>query len=453
MERINVREWYDEGMKRKVMKNLRDWKAQTRRKPLILMGARQVGKTFVLKKFGELDYTSTVYLNFEDNPRLCKLFDASLDPKSILKALNIEMNTQIVEGKTLLIFDEIQECPNALNSLKYFCENAPEQHIVAAGSLLGVKLAHVKGFPVGKVQFQELHPLSFLEFLEALQETRLKDFIEQLDTIEPLPPNLHEKLLMYFKEYLFVGGMPEAVAEYIDSHNVTKVREIQTAILNAYSLDFAKHAPKDQIMKINQVWSSIPSQLAKENKKFIYSVIREGSRAKEFEGALQWLIEAGLIYKASLISVPKIPLSAYANLNAFKIYLVDVGLLGAMANLSAKTILHENELFQEFRGAIAENYIAQELVHSRYPLYYWTSEGKAELDFIIEQEDVIYPLEVKSGNSSKKKSLLVYGATYQSNMLIRSSPMNLRKDGNILNCPLYLIEELRSLIRKTYGTV
>jgi predicted AAA+ superfamily ATPase len=440
---------YNEVMKRAVMNRLLAWKSQSKRKPLILMGARQVGKTFVLKRFGEQEYANTVYVNFEDNPRLCKLFDASLDPKMVLKALTIEMNTEVIAGQTLLVFDEIQECPNALNSLKYFCESAPEQHIVAAGSLLGVKLAHVKGFPVGKVQFLSLYPLSFLEFLEAIKEVRLKEFLEERKKIEPLPLNLHEKLLMYFKEYLFVGGMPEAVAEYIDSQNVSKVREIQTAILNAYSLDFAKHAPKEHIMKINQVWSSIPSQLAKENKKFIYSAVKEGGRAKEFEGALQWLIEAGLIYKVSLISVPKIPLSAYADLNAFKVYLVDVGLLGAMSNLSAKTILHENELFQEFRGAIAENYVAQELVHSQYPLFYWTSEGKAEVDFILEQDDLIYPLEVKSGNFSKKKSLRVYGDTYHPEMLIRSSPMNLRKDGDVLNCPLYLIEELRTLIKRT----
>ncbi len=428
------------------MSELLAWKGQSKRKPLILMGARQVGKTFVLKKFGQQEYANTVYLNFEDNPRLCQLFEGSLNPKMVLKALMIEMNAEVVPGKTLLIFDEIQECPNALNSLKYFYESAPEQHIVAAGSLLGVKLAHVKGFPVGKVQFLSLYPLSFLEFLEALQEIRLKEFLVEQKGIEPLPPNLHEKLLMYFKEYLFVGGMPEAVAEYIDSQNISKVREIQTAILNAYSLDFAKHAPKEQIMKINQVWASIPSQLAKENKKFIYSAVREGGRAKEFEGALQWLIEAGLIYKVPLIRVPKVPLSAYADLNAFKIYLVDVGLLGAMSNLSAKTILHQNELFQEFRGAITENYIAQELVHSQYFLFYWTSEGKAEVDFILEQDGLIYPLEVKSGNSSKKKSLRVYGDAYHPQLLIRSSPMNLKKDDDILNCPLYLIEELRTLI-------
>lgn len=433
-------------MKRTITKNLLSWKEQPKRKPLILMGARQVGKTFVLKQFGAQEYDNTVYLNFEDNPRLCKLFDSSLDPKVILKALTIEMNTEIVAGKTLLIFDEIQECPNALNSLKYFFENAPEQHIVAAGSLLGVKLAHVKGFPVGKVQFLTLYPLSFSEFLEASQEPRLKNLIAEQTHCTPIPANLHEKLLTYFREYLFVGGMPEAVAEYVDSHNVAKVREIQTAILNAYSLDFAKHAPKEHIMKINQVWGSIPNQLAKENKKFIYSAIREGGRAKEFEGALQWLIEAGLIYKVSLISTPKIPLSAYADITAFKIYLVDVGLLGAMSHLSAKTILHENELFEEFRGAITENYVAQELTHSQFPLFYWTSEGKAELDFIIEQGDSIYPIEVKSGNSKKKKSLKVYGDLYQPKLLIRCSPMNLIKNGDILNCPLYLIEELKMLI-------
>jgi hypothetical protein len=434
-------------MKRKLFKKLQDWKNQAKRKPLILIGARQVGKTYLLKKFAKLEYTNTVYLNFEDNPHLIKLFEASLDPKRILKSLTIEMNTEIIKGKTLIIFDEIQECPNALNSLKYFCENDPGQHIIAAGSLLGVKLIHVKGFPVGKVQFLTLYPLSFLEFLEALKEDRLKNFIKDIKKIEPLPPNLHEKLLMYFKEYLFVGGMPEAVSEYICSQNISKVREIQINILNAYSLDFTKHAPKDQIMKIHQVWNSIPNQLAKENKKFVYSAVRKGGRAKEFEIALQWLIEAGLIYKISLISVPKIPLSAYANINNFKIYLVDVGLLGAMSNLSAKTIIHGNKLFQEFKGSIVENYVAQEFVNSQYSLYYWASQGKAELDFIIEQDGYIYPIEVKSGNSSKKKSLRVYGNTYHPKVLIRISPMNLKKDGNIFNCPLYFIEKLGSFIK------
>lgn len=432
------------------MQNLLSWKSSPKRKPLILMGARQVGKTFVLKKFGEQEYQNTIYLNFEDNPRLCKLFDASLDPDLILKVLTIEMDTEIFLGKTLIFFDEIQECPNALNSLKYFFEKAPDQHIVAAGSLLGVKLSHTKGFPVGKVQFLTLYPLSFLEFLRALDREKLQIFIDELNVVEPLLPNLHDKLLGYFKEYLFVGGMPEAVSEYIDSQNLSKVREIQKAILSAYGLDFAKHAPKDQIMKINQVWGAIPNQLARENKKFIYSALREGARAKEFEVALQWLLEAGLIYKVSHVGVPKIPLTAYADFNTFKIYLVDVGLLGAMSDLSAKTILHGNELFEEFRGAIAENYVAQALVASAYPLYYWTSSGKAELDFILEQDDLIYPIEVKSGNSSKKKSLRVYAGTYDPNLQIRLSPMNLRKDGNILNCPLYLIEKLKDFLQRVY---
>ncbi len=410
------------------------------------MGARQVGKTYALKKFGENEYENTVYLNFEDSPKLCDLFEESLKPKDILKALSIEMNCEIQPGKTLIIFDEVQECPNALNSLKYFCEEAKDQHIAAAGSLLGVTLAHTKGFPVGKVQFITLYPLNFLEFLEALDELKLKEYLESVRKVEPLLPNLHEKLLRYFKEYLFVGGMPEAVAEYKLSQNVSNVREIQDAILNAYKLDFAKHAPKEHIMKINQVWDSIPSQLAKENKKFLYSAVRTGGRAKEFEGALQWLIEAGLIYKIPLISTPKIPLSAYADLNAFKIYLVDVGLLGAMARLSPKTILRENALFEEFRGAVAENSVAQELQHTGYDVYYWTSAGKAEVDFIIEQEGYVFPLEVKSGNSSKKKSLKVYQEKYDPKLLLRCSPMNLKKDGNVLNCPIYFLENLQKII-------
>ncbi len=433
------------------MESLRAWKRGAHRKPLLLMGARQVGKTFILKKFGEEEYENTVYLNFENNIPLCKLFEESLDPKVLLKVLSIESNSEIIEGKTLLIFDEVQECPNALNSLKYFCEDAPEIHIVAAGSLLGVKLKHVKGFPVGKVEFLTLYPMSFLEFLEALDQTRLKTYVEEYGKIESLPTPLHDKLLNHFKEYLFIGGMPEVVSEYLNSQNLSKVREIQNAVLNAYALDFAKHAPKDQIMKINQVWDSIPSQLAKENKKFIYSVIRQGARAREFEVALQWLLEAGLIHKVSLISTPKIPLSAYSDLNIFKIYLVDVGLLGAMSNLDPKAILHENELFEEFRGSITENYVAQELIHSEYRLFYWASEGRAELDFVLEQDGSIYPIEVKSGNSTKKKSLKVYGDTYHPKILIRCSPMNLRKDGEILNCPLYLIEELQSLIKSCVG--
>lgn len=435
-------------MKREIMAKLFAWKNDENRKPLLLMGARQVGKTFSLKQLGKEEFKNTVYLNFEDKPRLCQLFEVGLEPEKLLKALSIEFETEIKAGETLIIFDEVQECPSALNSLKYFCENAPQYHIVAAGSLLGVKLSHTKGFPVGKVQFLTLYPLSFFEFLSAVQELKLIEFMSEMKTVDPLPPNIHDKLLDRFKEYLYVGGMPEAVVEYTKSQNLTKVREIQLAILNAYSLDFAKHAPPEHVMKINQVWGSIPSQLAKENKKFIFSVIREGSRAKEFETALQWLVEAGLIYKTSLITTPKIPLSAYGEPSIFKVYLVDVGLLGAMAGLSPKTVIHQNELFQEFRGAITENFVAQELAQSSFALYYWTSEGKAELDFVIQYEDIVLPIEVKSGTSSKKKSLKIYEETYHPPVSIRCSPMNLKKDGTILNCPLYLLEKLKLILTK-----
>lgn len=433
-------------MKRTMMQKLVEWKGSTGRKPLILMGARQVGKTSTLKEFGVTHYQNSVYLNFEDNPIYRQLFESSLKPEAILRALKIELDVPIEPGKTLIIFDEIQECPNALNSLKYFCENAPEYHVAAAGSLLGVKLRHEKGFPVGKVQFLTLYPLSFSEFLQAKNQEGLKEFLEEINKPESLPPNLHEKLLESFKEYLYVGGMPEAVFAFLQSQTLSQVREIQEAILRAYSLDFAKHAPKDEVMKINQVWDSIPQQLAKENKKFIYSALRPGARAKDFEVALQWLIEAGLIHKVSQISCPKIPLSAYANFNIFKLYLVDVGLLGAMSKLTAKTILYGSDLFQEFRGALTENFVAQELVHSQFPLFYWTSEGSAEVDFILEHEGIVYPLEVKSGPSSKKKSLLVYKDQYKPPLLLSASPMNLKKDGDVLNCPLYFLERLSSLL-------
>lgn len=435
-------------MKRAILKQLQDWKKKPRRKPLILMGARQVGKTTLLKQFGSQEYDQCVYLNFEEKVALKALFEASLAPDQILKALQIETNITITPSNTLIILDEIQECPQALNSLKYFQELASEYSICAAGSLLGVKLEHTQGFPVGKVNFLHLYPLSFLEFLEALNEGQLKKYIEEIFHVEPLLPNLHEKLLQYFKYYLFIGGMPEAVAEYINSGDLNKVRTIQQEILKAYSLDFAKHAPKENIMKISMVWNAIPSQLAKENKKFIYSLIRTGARAKEFEAALQWLMEAGLIHKAYNITLPKIPLDAYAQFDFFKIYLVDVGLLGAMTDLSPKPILYGDQLFQEFRGALVENYVAQEIARHDNRLYYWTSHGKAELDFVFLHEDQIFPLEIKSGHSEKKKSLRVYASKYKPTLLIRGSTMNLRKDGDILNCPLYLIGELRHLLTK-----
>lgn len=434
-------------MKREIYKALQNWKQGKNRKPLILMGARQVGKTTLLKQFGETQYDQCIYLNFEEMPSLSTLFEQNLTPKILLNAFQIEFHTKITPENTLLIFDEVQECPNALNSLKYFCEFASEYHVTAAGSLLGVKLIHTKGFPVGKVNFLNLYPLSFLEFLEAIHESPLKQYLQELEQMNPIPEHFHEKLLQHFKIYLFTGGMPEVVAEYAESQDFQKVRTTQKEILSAYDLDFAKHVPKPNLMNVHLVWRSISSQLAKENKKFVYSVIRKGARAKEFETAIQWLVEAGLVYKVYDITTPKLPLDAYAKFDFFKLYLVDVGLLGAMTDLSAKIMMHGNQLFQEFRGSFVENYAAQTLAAMHHGLYYWTSEGKAELDFIFQAEDTIFPLEIKSGISSKAKSLQVYAEKYKPPLLIRSSPHNLRRDGNILNCPLYLLEELKRLLR------
>ena len=435
-------------MKRKIFEHLQDWKQNKARKPLILKGARQVGKTYILKYFGQLEYENLAYFNFEDSPQLHELFSRSLKPEDIIKVLSIELSTEIKPEKTLIIFDEIQECPQALNSLKYFNELASEYSVCAAGSLLGVTLANSKGFPVGKVDFLDLYPLSFDEFLEAQDENKLLEYIKNINTIEPLPHILHEKLLGAFKEYLYTGGMPAAVLEYIANKNFNQIRAVQKNILEAYRLDFAKHAPPDVVMKINQVWAVIPSQLAKENKKFIYSVLRKGARAQEFEVAIQWLVEAGLIYKVYHTSTPKLPLSAYVHHDIFKIYLSDVGLLGAMSGLSAKTIIYGDAIFQEFQGAMIENYLAQALAQQGYSLHYWKSTGQAELDFVLQIDNMIYPLEVKSGVSKKKKSLITYTEKYQPHLAIRVSPMNLKLDGRVFNCPLYLIGKLDHLIEK-----
>lgn len=433
-------------MKRQILEQMRRWKSSERRKPLVLMGARQVGKTTSLRRFAETDYDNNVYLNFEDEPHLKSMFDSSIKPEYLLNAMKIEKGGIIQPERTLIIFDEIQACPNALNSLKYFNEDANEYHVATAGSLLGVKLLNTQGFPVGKVNFMDMYPLSFFEFLEVIGEGDLKNFLLGINQIESLPGNLHEKCLQYFRYYLYIGGMPEAVATYVETQALDSVREVHQAILRAYSLDFSKHAPAAQIMKINQVWNSLPNQLGKENKKFIYSVLRKGARAKEFETAIQWLKEAGLVHKIFNVSAPKIPLKAYANFEFFKLYLVDVGLLGAMANLSAKTLLQGKQLFQEFRGSYIENVVAQTLAQIQLQPYYWTSEGKAEVDFVFEHHGITYPIEVKSGTTNKKKSLQTYMQIYSTPLALRSSPMNLRKDNKILNCPLYLLGQVKQFL-------
>lgn len=434
-------------MKRDIYHALEEWKHSKRRKPLILNGARQVGKTYALKHFGKTAYQNLAYLNFEKDERLSQYFEGSLDPVQILKFLAIHLSMEIHPQHTLIIFDEIQHCPKALNSLKYFCEEANDYHLAAAGSLLGVKTAGGKGFPVGKVNFLHLYPLTFFEFLSALQEDKTRQFLEEYHTYTPLPIPLHEKLIHLLKLYFFIGGMPEAVAEYVKNGKLDVIREIQMEILDAYEKDFAKHAPPNEIMKITTVWKQVHRQLAKENKKFIFAAIRKSARGRDYEEAIQWLSDAGLIHKSYLVSTPKFPLSSYADHQAYKIFLSDVGLLGAQSHLSPQTLLEGDLLFTEFKGALVENYVAQELIAAPHKdLYYWTSEGAAEVDFLLEEGHEIYPLEVKAGLSTKKKSLLVYNQKYNPSKLFRASAMNLKHDGDIYNYPLYLVSRYSAML-------
>jgi uncharacterized protein len=433
-------------MERDIYSQLLAWKTAIDRKPLILMGARQVGKTHLLRSFGDREYQSSVYLNFEEDRALSGLFMPSLKPSVILENISAYLAQDIKPETTLVIFDEIQESSEALNSLKYFQEQANEYHIVAAGSLLGVHLAQTKGFPVGKVNFLDLYPLTFFEFLASIGESRLREILFNLDQSSSIPDVLHERLLILLKKYLFVGGMPEAVLEYIRTGNLLTVKKIQNDILRAYLLDFAKHAAKEQIVKINQVWEQIPAQLAKENKKFIFTALRKSARGREYETAIQWMANAGLIHRSFHVDTPKLPLVGYAQKNAFKIFLLDVGLLSAMSHIPPKSVVEDNKIFSEFYGAFTENFVAQELAAGKNALYYWTSEGIAEIDFLVEQDLNIYPLEVKAGLSRQKKSLVVYSAKYQPAVSVRASLRNLKKDGAILNIPLYLISQINNIL-------
>lgn len=437
-------------MDRDLHTDLQAWKIAKNRKPLILQGARQVGKTHLLKVFGEHEFANFIYLNFEEDPELKKFFLHSLDPVKIIEKIGIYKEFEIKPHKTLVIFDEIQECPEALNSLKYFCESAKELHVIAAGSLLGVKMIHTKGFPVGKVDFLHLYPLSFFEFLSAIDKQKLRIYLEKLSIIEPLPEPFHYELLELLKKYMYIGGMPEAVSAYVQSGNLLEIRKIHNAILKAYDLDFAKHAPKEDIMKIMQVWNSIPRQLAKEHKKFVFSLVKESARGREYESAIQWLCEAGLILKSYNLSTPKLPLPAYGDTNAFKIFMLDIGLLAAMCDLSVSTIVNNNNLFSEFNGAFTENFVAQSLARKQRTLYYWTSGGTAEVDFIIEQDGKIYPLEVKAGASRRKKSIQVYEKRYEPELVLRSSTLNLKHDGKLCNLPLYLISKFTLCLKAGY---
>jgi predicted AAA+ superfamily ATPase len=430
-------------MKRFAYNSLIEWKKSTRRKPLIMHGARQVGKTHLLKSFGKTEFDHCIYINFEEDPNFKNFFERNLNPKRILNELSLHLDRKIEPEGTLIIFDEIQECPNALTSLKYFNEDANEYTIVSASSLLGVKLEKNKGFPVGKVNFMDLFPLTFFEFLDAIDKSNLRQYLQGITSFEPIPEPIHQQLIENLKYYFFIGGMPEAVKTYAKNHDLKEVREIHKEILSAYLFDFAKHAPSSEVMKISMVWESIPSQLAKENKskKFVFSEINKNARAREFEIAIQWLTDAGLVLKSFNVSTPKLPLSGYADKNCFKLYLLDVGLLGAMSNLYPQIILEGDALFTEFKGSLTENYAAQTLhAHYKNNLYYWTSPGSAEVDFLVPIDRQIYPLEVKSGISTKSKSLAVYQEKYNPPVATRTNMLNLKWDGKIQNYPLYLMD-------------
>lgn len=434
-------------MERKLLNKLLTWKESTERKPLVIRGARQVGKTWLMREFGSRHFSDLVYVNFETNRTAKLLFGQGLDLSRIIQGLEIQEGRSIDPKKCLLIFDEIQECQEALTSLKYFQEQLPEFYIVAAGSLLGVALHQQTSFPVGKVEFLDLYPLSFSEFLEAIGESPLAKLIASLDW-DLLTP-FREKLIHHLRTYYFIGGMPEAVKTYADKRDFLAVRMIQTRILEAYGQDFSKHAPTDVIPRIRMVWNSIPAQLAKENKKFIFGQLRQGARAKDFELAMEWLRDCGLIHKISRVSKPGMPLKAYEDFSAFKVYLLDVGILGAMVDLDARSILEGNKLFIEFKGALTEQFVLQELIASGHNLYYWSSEkGIAELDFILQYQGKVIPLEVKAEENLKAKSLKVISENYPETFPVRSSMSDFRVESWMTNFPLFAIGNLDTHLNK-----
>ena len=425
------------------MEKLVEWKNSKNRKPLILHGARQVGKTWLMKEFGKRYFKKSVYISFDNNPRMKEVFEQDFDVRRIISALKIEAGGAFSAEDTLLIFDEIQEEPKAMASLKYFCENAPEYYITAAGSLLGMALHEGTSFPVGKVDFLSLHPLNYYEFLLAFGENELAELLKSGDF--SMINAFSGKYRDYLRKYIYVGGLPEAVKSYVESDDVAEVRKIQKNLLLYYENDFSKHAPKELIARIQMVWNSIPAQLSKENRKFIYGVIREGARAKDFETAIQWLSDYGLVYKSARVKKAGIPLISYIDFPSFKMYMLDVGLLGAKGNLSAKTILEGNVVFEEFKGALTEQFVAQELVSKEMELYYFSAENSSsEIDFILQKGESCIPVEVKASENLQAQSLRAYCRKYNPKVAVRTSMSNYRKEEWMVNVPLYLFSEYLS---------
>lgn len=429
-------------MYRIAIEKLYKWKNSKRRKPLIIEGARQVGKTWLMKEFGKQAYSDTVYINFDSNTRMADLFAVDLDTDRLILGLELYAGRKIDSDNTLLIFDEVQEVPKALASLKYFYENAPQYHIVCAGSLLGIALHQGTSFPVGKVDFLKLYPLSFSEFLMATGNERFAKLLKKQDF--EMITNFKQTYIDALKQYYFVGGMPEAVQSFAESKDFNEVRTIQKRILAAYEQDFSKHAPNEIVPKIRMLWNSIPSQLARENKKFIYGLVREGSRAREYETAIMWLSDCGLVHKVSRVNAAGIPLKAYEDLKAFKLFIVDVGLLGCMTGLHQRTLLDGDDLFIEFKGALTEQYVCQQLkTIEDLGIYYYTNDrGSCEIDFVIDTGEQIIPIEVKAETNLRAKSLKTYRERFEPELSVRTSMADYKKEDWLLNLPLYAIEQI-----------
>ena len=427
------------------MEKLLKWKQSKRRKPLIIEGARQVGKTWLMKEFGRLSYADTIYINFDSNSRMAELFASDLDTDRLIMGLELYAGHKINADNSLLIFDEVQEVPRALASLKYFCENAPQYHIVCAGSLLGIALHQGTSFPVGKVDFLKLYPLSFKEFLMATGNERFAELLDQQDY--PMITAFKQTYIDALKYYYYVGGMPEAVQSFAENKDFNEVRDIQKRILTAYEQDFSKHAPNEIVPRLRMLWNSIPSQLAKENKKFIYGLVREGARAKDYETALMWLCDCGLVHKVSRVNAANLPLRAYEDLKAFKLFVVDVGLLSCMSGLRQKTLLEGNDLFVEFKGALTEQYVCQQLktIDDLNVYYYTNDRGSCEVDFIVDTGEQIIPVEVKAEVNLRAKSLKTYQEKFSPEVSVRTSMSDYKKEDWLINLPLYAIAQITKI--------
>ena len=432
-------------MKRFILDELIKWKESKYRKPLILKGARQIGKTYILKQFGEENYEGVAYFNFDHDEDLYNLFNNTKDPKRILEQLSFIYGKAILPEKTLIIFDEIQECPNALNSLKYFQEEANEYHIVCAGSLLGIRLSHTS-FPVGKVEFLNMYPMTFSEFLIADNCENLVEYMKSIKSIENIPDIFFNQLEEKLKAYFIIGGMPEAVNVWVNEKDMELVNTVQENILKAYESDFSKHTQNSEANKISLIWNSIPSQLAKENKKFLYQTIKEGARAREYENALNWLNDTNLIYKIYNVTKTDFPLKAYNDLSSFKIYMNDVGLLRRMSNLDSRIVVQGDKLFEEFKGAFTENYVLNMLntIFDMVPNYFTFDRYK--IDFVIQNKNKIIPIEVKANKTINNTSLTRYNEKFNNELSLRFSMNNLKKDGKVINIPLFLIEYIDKFI-------